>query len=84
MKVFSEHQVQRFPKSCQWDHVIDLKKDAPATLPKKIYSLTQPKQKALQEFLWEHLKKEYIRPLKSPYVAPFFFIKKKDGKLWPI
>ena len=83
-KVFSEQQAQRFPKAHQWDHAIDLKKDAPATLPGKIYSLTQPEQKALQEFLKEHLKKGYIRPSKSPYAAPVFFIKKKDGKLQPV
>ena len=32
----------------------------------------------------EQQAKGYIHPSKSPYVAPFFFIKKKDGKLWPI
>jgi Reverse transcriptase (RNA-dependent DNA polymerase) len=30
------------------------------------------------------MKKGYIRPSKSPYAAPFFFIKKKDGKLRPV
>ena len=43
----------------------------------------QPK-KALQKFLKEHLKKGYICPSKIPYAAPFFFIKKKDRKLWPV
>ena len=61
-----------------------MKKDAPATIPGKVYALTQSKQKALQEFLVEHLKKGYIRPSKSPYASPFFFIKKKDGKLRPV
>jgi len=32
----------------------------------------------------EHTAKGYIRPSKSPYAAPFFFIKKKDGKLRPV
>ena len=49
-----------------------------------MYSLTQPEQVALQGFLKEHLEKGYIRPSKSPYAAPFFFIKKKDGKLRPV
>jgi hypothetical protein len=79
--VFSKEQVQCFPKSRPWDHAIKLKKDAPSTLPGKIYSLTQTEQKALQEFIREHQAKGYIRPSKSPYAAPFFFIKKKDGKL---
>ena len=30
------------------------------------------------------MEKGYIRPSKSPYSSPFFFIKKKDGKLRPV
>jgi len=47
----------------------------------KIYPLTQEEDKALIVFLDEQLKKGYIRPLKPPYASPFFFIKKKYGKL---
>ena len=83
-KVFNKQQAQCFPESCPWDHAIELKKDTPSTLPGKIYSLTQSKQKVLQKFIKEHLQKGYIRPSKSPYAAPFFFIKKKDGKLRPV
>ena len=79
--VFSEQEAQRFPGPRLWDHAIELKKDAPATLPGKIYALTQDEQKSLQEFIKEHVQKGYIRPSKSPYAAPFFFIKKKDGRL---
>ena len=83
-RVFSEQEAQRFPGPRLWDHTIELKKDAPATLPGKIYALTQDEQKALQEFIKEHVQKGYIRPSKSPYAAPFFFIKKKDGRLRPV
>ena len=82
--VFSEKESQRFPGPQIWDHAIELKKDAPATLPGKIYALTQKEQGALEEFIHEHQKKGYIRPSKSPYASPFFFIKKKDGKLCPV
>ena len=41
----------------------------------------QDEQKVLQEFIKEHIEKGYIHPLKSLYTAPFFFIKKKDGRL---
>ena len=82
--VFSEQEAQRFPGPRLWDHAIELKKDAPATLPGKIYALTQDEQKALQEFIKEHVQKGYIRPSKSPYATPFFFIKKKDGRLRPV
>jgi hypothetical protein len=80
-KVFSEEASHRFPEPRIWDHAIELKPDAPSTLLGKIYPLTQLKQEELRKFITEHLKKGYIRPSKSPYAAPFFFIKKKDGKL---
>ena len=38
-------------------------------------------QKELDEFLQENLRSGRIRPLKSPFGAPVFFIKKKDGSL---
>jgi len=41
-------------------------------------------QEELLKFIKEHVSKGYIRPSKSPYAAPFFFIKKKDGKLRPV
>src|SRR5580692_11763100 len=82
--VFSEEAAQQFPEPCVWDHAIELKKEAPSSIPGKVYHLTQDEQKALLEFVKEQQAKGYIRPLKSPYAAPFFFIKKKDGKLQPI
>jgi len=82
--VFSETAAQRFPESRIWDHAIELKPGAPSTLPGKIYALSQLELQELAKFVKEHLAKGYIRPSKSPYAAPFFFIKKKDGKLRPV
>ena len=82
--MFSKEESQRLPGLRLWDHAIELKPDAPATLPGKVYALTQAEQQALEEFIKEHQRKGYIRPSKSPYAAPFFFIKKKDGKLHPV
>ena len=39
---------------------------------------------ALKNFIKEQLEKGYISKSKSPYALPFFFIKKKDGKLRPV
>jgi len=83
-KVFSEQKAQQFPKKRSWDHAIDLKPNAPSSLPGKVYSLTQPEQVALREFLKKQLEKGYIQLSKSPYATPFFFIKKKSRELWPI
>ncbi len=83
-KVFSSHAAMRFPNPRPWDHEIELLSDAPQTLNCKVYPLPPCQQKALDEFLNEHLKKGYIRRSNSPYASPFFFIKKKDGKLRPV
>ena len=75
---------QCFPESRIWDHPIELKPNAPSTILGKVYQLTQGEQKALLDFMTEQQAKGYICPSKSPYAAPFFFIKKKDGKLQPM
>ena|SRR6266404_879462 len=80
-RVFSKEAAQRFPLKRPWDHAIELKSETPDVIDCKIYPLTQAKDQALVAFLDEQLKKGYIRPSKSPYASPFFFIKKKDGKL---
>src|SRR6267378_980531 len=80
-KVFSEEASQRFPPKRPWDHAIELKPETPDVIDCKIYPLMQQEDKALVAFLDKQLKKGYIRPSKSPYASPFFFIKKKDGKL---
>ena len=83
-KVFSEEASQHFPLKRPWDHTIELKPETPDVIDCKIYPLTQEEDKALVTFLDKQLKKGYIQPLKSPYASPFFFIKKKDGKLCPV
>ena len=74
----------RFPDSREWDHAIDLKPDAPATMDCKVYPLSPAEDIALQTFLSKNLDKGYIRQSKSPYAFPFFFIKKKNGDLRPV
>ena len=81
LSVFSEEVSHRFSELHIWDHTIELKPGAPSSIPGKVYQLTQDEQKALLEFVQEQQAKGYICPSKSLYVAPFFFIKKKDGKL---
>ena len=83
-KVFSEEASHEFPPSCIWDHAIELKPNAPATLTGKIYPLSQVELEELEKFIMEHLKHGTIWLSKSPYAASFFFIKKKNGKLWPV
>ena len=83
-KVFNEEASHRLPKHQPWDHTIDLKPTAPSSLNCKIYPLTIQEKEALRKWLDEERKKGYITKSKSPYASPFFFIKKKDGKLRPV
>ncbi len=50
----------------------------------KVYPLNQTKDQAIRDFIKTELDKGYIQISKSPYASPFFFIKKKDGKLRPV
>ena len=46
-QVFSETAAHRFPVSCEWDHAIDLKPDAPTTMDCKVYPLSPAEDEAL-------------------------------------
>ena len=82
-EVFEKRDFDTLPKRRPWDHVIEMTPDFKPT-DCKVYPLTGDEQKALKEFLDENLRTKWIRPSKSPMVSPFFFVKKKDGKLQPI
>src|SRR6266446_1481513 len=83
-KVFDEKEANRFPPKREEDHAINLRENALAVLDCKIYPLSHDQDTKLNKFLEEHLRKGYIQESSSPYASPFFFIKKKDGKLRPI
>jgi hypothetical protein len=82
--VFSEKASHRFPPSRPEDHVIQLKPDAPDMIKCKTYPLTKTEMDMAKKFLDENQAMGYIEPTNSPYSSPFFFIKKKDGTLWPV
>ena len=81
LDIFKE-EVECFPESRPWDHTIKTK---PGFEPQvfKSYNLTPEEHKQQELFIKENLKKGYIWPSRSPMASPFFFINKKDGKLWP-
>jgi len=81
--MFNNQELKKFPPKRSWDHAIELKPGAPATLISRNIRLSQVKLKELQEFIKEYVEQETIQPSKSPY-ATAFFIKKKNGKLCPI
>ena len=62
-----------------WDHTIETKE---GFIPRKgrVYLLSREEREEVYEFIVEQLRKGYIRPLKSPQIAPVFFVGKKDRK----
>ena len=82
LDIFDKDKANRYPETRPWDHKIEMK---PGFEPKlfKTYNLTQEEQSKLDKFLRENLDKGYIKPSESPMASPFFFVKKKDGKLQP-
>ena len=82
-KVFSEEASHCLPVHKPWDHAIDLKPGA-SMKNCSIYHLTPKEADALKEYISEHLKWGYIHPSKSPMASPFFFVDKKDRKLYPV
>ena len=79
LKVFEKKDSERMPTRKTWDYAIDLRK---GFVPKKgkIYPLTRVEREEVQEFVKDQLRKEYIRPSKSPQTSLVFFVQKKDGK----
>jgi len=45
-----------------------------------MYPLSREEREEVCEFIKEQLRKRYIKPSKSPQIAPVFFVGKKDGK----
>ena len=62
-----------------WDHALELKK---RFMPRKgkVYLLSREKREKVQAFVEDQLRKEYIRPSKSPQTSPVHFVVKKNGK----
>jgi hypothetical protein len=79
--IFKEKDFKELPQHRSWDHTIELLPRSEHRLDCKIYPLSLDEQGQLDEFLEEQLCTGWIRASKSPMASPFFFIKKKDGKL---
>ena len=78
--IFNKKAADRLQESRSYNHAIDLKEDF---VPKdcKVHPLSLLEQEKLDKFINRNLDKGYIRPSKSSMASPFFFVKKKDGKL---
>ncbi|EKM48439.1 uncharacterized protein PHACADRAFT_58702, partial [Phanerochaete carnosa HHB-10118-sp] len=81
--VFSKEDFDSLPQRRPWDHAIELTSGT-QPISCKVYPISVNEQKELDEFIEENLRTGRIRPSKSPWASPFFFVKKKDGRLRPV
>ncbi len=80
--VFSKQAATQLPPHRAWDCAIDLLPGYKLAKG-RVYSLSIPECKAMEEYIKEALNQGYIRPSSSPAASSFFFVSKKDGGLRP-
>ena len=78
--LFNKKKFEKLLERCEWDHKINLMDKVPKELNAKAYAMTL-KEEALNQWLDEQLKAGLIVESKSRYMAPCFYIPKKDGLL---
>jgi len=76
--VFGKVELKRMLTRKIWDYAIDLKETFKLQ-KRRIYLLSKNKREKVQKFVENQLRKEYIRPLKSPQMSLVFFMGKKDS-----
>ena len=79
--LFNKKKFEKLPERCEWDHEINLTDKAPQELNAKAYAITLKEEEALNQWLDKQLKAGLIVESKLRYVAPYFYIPKKDGLL---
>jgi len=82
--VFDKKEFDELPPSRPWDHAIKLIEGANTTFNCQLYGLSHNERAQLDAFLNEHLRTGRIRRSNSLMASPFFFVRKKDGKLRPV
>jgi len=60
-KVFREKDSEKFPDRRPWDHAIDLKPDAPASINCRVYPLSPKEREEQKKFLTTNLRLKRIR-----------------------
>jgi hypothetical protein len=84
LSVFEKQSFDEMPPHREWDHKIELTENAKPWDNVHIIPMTNPETESLDEFLQENLSSGRIRPSKSPWASPFFFVRKKNSKLRPV
>ncbi|KAI3354633.1 hypothetical protein L3Q82_019137, partial [Scortum barcoo] len=81
-EVFNKAKATSLSPHRHWDCAINLLPGAP--IPKaRLYSISGPERKAMDEYIEASLRSGIIRPSSSPARVGFFFVGKTDGSLRP-
>jgi len=80
--LFNKKKFEKLLERYEWDHKINLTDETPKELNAKAYAIILKEEEALNQWLDKQLKAGLIVESKSRYVAPCFYIPKKDGSLW--
>lgn len=75
--VFSKQAATHLPPHRPWDCAIDLLPDS-KLLKGRVYPLSIPDRKAIEDYIKEALKQGFILPSSSP-ASSSFFVGKNDG-----
>ena len=79
--LFNKKKFEKLLERQEWDYEIILMEEASKKLNAKAYAMTLKEEEALNQWLDKQLKIGLIVESKSRYVAPCFYIPKKDGSL---
>jgi len=82
MHLFNKKKFEKLLERHEWDHQINLMEEVPKDLNTKAYIMTLKEEEALNQWLDKQLKAGLIVKSKSRYIAPCFYILKKDSLLW--
>ena len=82
--VFSKNKSKRMLIQKLYDYAIDFVEGTILSKLAKVYPLSLAERNSLDMWINEELRKRYIQPSTSPIAAPFFFVKKHNGSLWPV
>ena len=79
--LFNKKKFEKLLEQREWDHEINLIKEALRELNAKAYEMILKEEEVLNQWLDEQLKVGLIMESKSRYIAPCFYILKKDSFL---
>ena len=79
--LFNKKKFEKLLERHEWDYEINLMEEAPKELNTKAYAMTLKEEEALNQWLDKQLKARLIVESKLRYVAPCFYILKKDSLL---